>query len=137
MLLSFYEKFDVKGYSLDWSLERQGEYNFDLSYIEVLLTNKQVLSTLTNEQKILLLKETITKINDKYEENEVYSILSIERTVYLAYRTLESREVLNTCDIHDNADIFIEYGTFAQYDPSISIQAIIDSIMMCASEQVN
>jgi hypothetical protein len=128
-LLKRYQDFKVKGYDKSWSLELQGQYSFDLAYLEILLSQQETLSNLSLIEKRNLMKEVLLKLNEGNEEIDLYGRFLRVRGVYLAYKIILSADMVAECDIKENKDseLFLKTGMLFTDTEELS-----NSILKCA-----
>lgn len=88
VLLDFYSEIDPKYYKIDRSISKQGENAFDYTFIDMLITQDNILNKLTEENKISLLKDCIQYDYSKREKSEVYGNISRVSAGYLIMKIL-------------------------------------------------
>ena len=89
ILLKFYSKLSPDLLDRKWTLRRKGEFAFKFRYIELLLSQDCVLSTLSSSKRRQLLRKAIQTFESKRENPEVYGLMSLNAPVLVMARVLE------------------------------------------------
>ncbi len=114
-LFTKYKGIDPEGYDGNWSLEQKGNYAFQLIYIESLLAQQAILSSLQYADLISLLRESIQKFQSKQKHPEVYGSLSQTSVTFVIARTmkqLNENQFEKSIAQNDNFKKFIENPLF-------------------------
>lgn len=115
-LLSRYQALDPRALDSSWTIEQQGEYDAQLTAIEMLLAQEAVSATLTPSQRSDLLRETIGKSRAKQQHAAVYGQAGQERTALVMGRLLEKTSSDFRQQVQHNKALqsFLREGTFAE-----------------------
>ncbi len=87
-LLEKYSDLNPAKIDQTWALEEKGAYAAKFYYLEILLAQNSILTSIKREQRILLLHTCIEKAKLKGEYPDVYGILSFANLGLLAGRIL-------------------------------------------------
>ena len=75
LLFIEYKNIKPNGFDKNWTLIQKGDYAFNIMAIEILLSQKELLSTLSKSEKKELVQELLKKLKEK-NDPEVYGRLS-------------------------------------------------------------
>ncbi len=90
--------------------DKRGKFVIELDYIEFFLAQNQILSKLTESEKLLLAKECIQKHDEKCKNNDLYGIQNIHSTVLILGRLLQLEDEYLFKDDELNTTEFIKKG---------------------------
>lgn len=76
ILLYKYIKMDPKALNVNWSIKKQGDYALKFYFIEILIAQNAILSTLQKTERESLLKECIRKAQEKIQNSQFYGTSS-------------------------------------------------------------
>lgn len=113
-LIEFYKKMQPGSYDLNWEQDKKGEFTFKFLYIEILLSQPQII----NQLKIIgnkdIINELIEKLNEKAKYINEHSIVGLESCTYaLAKIITQNTELTSTKLIIDNEmQLFLDTGHF-------------------------
>ncbi len=91
MLFIEYKNIKPNGFDKNWTLIQKGDYAFNIMAIEILLSQKELLSTLSKSEKKELVQELLKKLKEK-NDPEVYGRLSQMTIGLCIVRILEQEE---------------------------------------------
>lgn len=77
ILIKVYKDIDSGAFQQDWTSRQRGGFTLHLSYVEMLLSQEQILSSLTKKEKCSLLEDCILKYKSKLK-HEVYGITGLK-----------------------------------------------------------
>jgi len=126
-IVDFYKNMQVDAYDANWKTKKKGQFTFNFIYIEMLLSQPEIIRQLRPDEARILVKELIEKYNQKVEHVSEHSILGISYCVYAIGHTLQKNERLTTQGVSVNENIisFLANGQFSQGE-------ILDEIMQKA-----
>lgn len=114
-LLAKYRKMDPSAIEESWTLLQKGQYIAGFSYIELLLAQDAVLSSLTEAERLDLLAECLQKVHSKQMYAEGYGLFGQGHTALIMGRILrkENDDAFNR-KVQENETLrtFLEKGTF-------------------------
>lgn len=73
---------------------QQGLFTFEFIYLELLLSQPQIINNLISKERIELLKEAITKYDSKKEEVVVFGELGLTTSVFVIAKVLHAEDKL-------------------------------------------
>lgn len=115
-LLLAYQKLNVRDLSPDWSLEEKGSFTFKYTYIELLLSQTQILSKLNNQEKQLLRQEAVKKFEQKKDLINDFGVFGLNNSAWTLGKLLQLEEkqnlLLNKVSKED-LNTFLSTGTFS------------------------
>lgn len=127
LLILKYQKIKPGEFNKSWSLIQKGDYAFNIMAIEILLSQRELLNTLSKNEKKELVKQLLKNFEEK-NDPEVYGSLSQMTIGLCLIRILEQEEsMINIPTNISNNDLilFSEKANLqnAQLLPSIIIMA--------------
>ena len=87
-LLGLYVPLDPGGFSENWTVVQKAAFMADLAHLELLIAQDAVISSLSSEQKIFLLRSILVKQKSKHDNVKMYGALGLEVSAFLAARLL-------------------------------------------------
>ncbi len=120
-----YIKLDPKRIDSDWGNIEKGEWRFFIFDTEILLSQNEILSKLSEQELKMLLQESIDKFNSKMEAG--YSLYVAHTSLLLAGRImdkLEHPEFASEKGKNKNIEYFLKTGMFSDKETSVIIQQI-------------
>lgn len=96
-LMSLYANMSPLEIETNWTLEQQGDYDRQFTYVEVLLAQDEILNQLSPEQQLELLELAWAKIQAKRDMAEIYGLQGLETSLLLSGRILAASQP-NTFD---------------------------------------
>ena len=89
-LFQIYKEMNPSGFSKDWSLIERGRFIQKFQYIEMLLSQKAIVSKMDLKSKKALLHECQKKYRTKFEYQDSYSLVGLSHTSYVMINILNS-----------------------------------------------
>jgi hypothetical protein len=98
LLLDRYHMIDINEVQEKATLIEQGEFVTRVKYLEIILTQPEILAQLSAEERILLLQEAMVKRDEKFALHTYYGYTGLEPTALLAGRILQLEGYLLDAD---------------------------------------
>ena len=99
-LFKIYKDKNVKVLNEDTNEVQKGLFTFEFTYLELLLSQPQILNNLSSTERNELAKEAIRKYDNKNEKIEIFGEFGLATTVFLVGKILNAEnkltEVLKT-----------------------------------------
>lgn len=133
VLVKRYQELNPAALDPSWSLEQQGFYDMQFTYIEVLLAQNSILATLTDNELQVLLVEGLNKVAQKQQQLDIYGWQGQEQTIFLLGRVLlrQKTEAFNNLVTNDpDLNSFLSTGSFAN-------QLVANKILGYAQQTLN
>jgi len=124
-IIQVYNKLDPGRIELDWGNIEKGDWRFFIFDTEILLSQNEILSKLSDKELKILLKESINKFNSKIEVG--YSLYVAHTSLLLAGRImdkLEHPDFISAKRKNENIGFFLEAGIFSDKETSVIIQQL-------------
>lgn len=128
LLLQKYQHADAAAVDTKEALIQRGQYSAQLTYLEVMLAQPEIVSHLSSEDRTTLLKTTLAQKTAKEDRFEIYGISGIESTAFLAGRILQAENAL--AEPGEKVDRFLKDGF---YENDADLEMIIEVIFGRAS----
>jgi len=125
-LFKIYKTKSVTNLNENLNEVEQGLFTLDFTYLELLLSQPQILNTLSSKERIEIVKEAIVKYDNKKEKNIVFGqfglttsifviakILSVENKLTEILKTISQKEIdifLNTAMYSDSSTLLAIYN---------------------------
>jgi len=93
-ILAYYEEMNVNDLNQNWSEYEKGNFTFKFIYIEVLLSQPQILNQLSDQQSKRLIGELINKYNVKNDHIAEHSGFGLSYTTYSMAKYLMNKNKL-------------------------------------------
>lgn len=90
-IFEFYKKMDTEAYDPNWPQTKQGTFSFSFVFIEILLSQENILSKLTQSDTKIVLAELIKKNELRAIHPEIFSNYGIECNTYAIAKLLISK----------------------------------------------
>ncbi len=87
-LIEKYRKMDPGAFDHNWTLIKKGEYASKIYNIEILLAQDAIITSLNKNDRILLMRNSLQKVQTKSEYPEVFGILSFNNIALIIGRIL-------------------------------------------------
>ncbi|MGE5411235.1 MAG: hypothetical protein ACM3MI_09780 [Clostridiales bacterium] len=128
-LIEFYKNMQADGYDKSWDLKTIGEFTFKFTYIEILLSQPEIINQIRNSDVKIITNELVQKYNKKAELINKHSIIGLESCAYAVAHILNQRgKLLSQAD--DAIELFLKTGHVHQ-------NGILDKIMQKAIQTIN
>ena len=116
-LLKKYSEMSLSEFNPQWPLYRQGQFISHYKFIESILSQTQILTSLGSVGRNSLLKESIRKMDEKISKNDLFSGFSLEINLWMIGNLLysENRSLLQGYD-DEALQTAIETGMFVDID---------------------
>ena len=131
-LYAIYKTMDPHNFSESWSNLKKGKYTSEFAKIEILLAQEEILSSLKQNERFLLLKESVEK-QRAMKKYPMYDRRNQEPNAYLMGKIMQkdnSAIINQVLQRKPNLQVFLQQGSMASKD-------IIDEIVSCAQSIVN
>jgi hypothetical protein len=136
VLLRRYQKIDAADIPAVLSLEEQGRRARDLSYVELLLAQPEILAGMDDSLLDELLLETLVKREQKLKRLEVYGFAGLERAAFTAVRALERAQPGPTRNKGSQTmNVFLETGGPASLEVLDSVFARTEKVVFGSSNR--
>lgn len=115
-LLLTYQKYNIKDLSPNAKLEEKGAFTFKFTYIELLLSQSQILSNLNINEKHLLRQEALKKFEQKKDLISAFGIFGLNNSAWTLGKLLqaEGKEgVLSSTISKEGLNTFLSTGSFS------------------------
>lgn len=115
-LLLKYQSLNPKNLTLLTSLEEKGAFTFKYTYIELLLSQNQIISGFTQSERQLLRQEAIKKFEQKKELINDFGMFGLNTSAWILGKLLQIEEKQNSLpgEINEqNFNFFLSTGTFS------------------------
>jgi len=113
IILNRYKSIQPDAFNNTWTNIQKGQFGWKITYIEMLLAQKEIITMLNKNERIDLLDNSLSYLKKKMDQRELYGIDALEMTVLVMGRVLMVEEFaeLNT-KISNNLNLksFIEEG---------------------------
>lgn len=132
VLLAKYRTMNPEVINRSWSLEKQGEYDSNFAYIEMLLAQDITLTKLTEAERCDLLTEAVKKIGSKQKYVDIYGYFGQERTIVLLGRILQQANYTpftKKINQDEALESFLENAGFSEIT-SLSTESILNSTFL-------
>ena len=93
-LIKIYQQMNPMDLNKNWASEQQGGFVIRFNYIEVIISQYQILNSLNENEKKLLAKECLKKFDTKKINMDVFAIPGLETTGLIMGRILETKNLL-------------------------------------------
>jgi len=136
-LLEIYKKMDPGGYSDTWSSIERGQLGWSIIYIELILTQDELILSLNEEQRICLLKESLKKYESKLDHIETHGIFGLTGSAYVLAHLMINMNFTPFIDaINDDQELqyFIETLDYHIYSDFINE---LNKIVFYANQLIN
>ena len=124
-----YNERDHKRIEANWGNIEKGDWRFFIFDTEILLSQNEILSKLSEQELKVLLKESINKFNSKMEVG--YSLYVAHTSLLLAGRImdkLEHPDFISAKGKNENIRFFLNTGMFSDKETSTIIQDLASKI---------
>ena len=124
-----YKELNPKRTEPDWGNIEKGDWRFFIFDTEILLSQNEILSKLSEQELKVLLKESINKFNSKMEAG--YSLYVAHTSLLLAGRImdkLEHPDFISAKEKNKNIGFFLNTGMFSDKETSTVIQDLASKI---------
>lgn len=124
-----YNELDPKRIEANWGNIEKGDWRFFIFDTEILLSQNEILSKLSEQELKVLLKEGINKFNSKMEAG--YSLYVAHTSLLLAGRImdkLEHPDFISAKGKNENIRFFLNTGMFSDKETSTIIQDLASKI---------
>lgn len=124
-----YNELDPKRIEANWGNIEKGDWRFFIFDTEILLSQNEILSKLSEQELKVLLKESINKFNSKMEAG--YSLYVAHTSLLLAGRImdkLEHPDFISAKEKNENIGFFLNTGMFSDKETSTIIQDLASKI---------
>ena len=114
-LLLIYQSLNPKNLTLFSSLEEKGDFTFKYTYIEVLLSQNQIISGLTQSERQFLRQEAIKKFEQKKELINDFGMFGLNTSAWVLGKLLQIDEKQNSLPgaiNEQDLNFFLSTGTF-------------------------
>jgi hypothetical protein len=117
-LLERYRKMDPEAIGESWTSLQRGDYDRGFTYIEMLLAQDQVLSSLTQAERRDLLEVCLQKVRSKQAHAEVYGYSGQAYPVWIVGRILQMESPGFAQGVQENASLqaFLERGSLTEVE---------------------
>lgn len=126
-LFKIYKNKNVKDLNENSSEVQQGLFSLDFTYLELLLSQPQILNNLSSKERTELVKEAITKYDNKKEKIDVFGEAALMTSVFVIARVLNTEnklaEVLKTVS-QKEINMFL---ATTRYSNSLTVSAIYNA----------
>ena len=122
-LLKKYATMSFSDFNPLWPLHQQGQFVSHYKFVETILAQPQIISSLDAKDRKSLLRETISKMDEKLEKNDLFGGFSIEInlwTVLVSFHS-QNKSLLREYD-QQNLQTAIETGMFVDIDADMLYQ---------------
>jgi len=116
-LIMLYQALNPEEASSKPTLEEKGEFAFQFTFIEILISQRTILAKLTQENLKTLLRKSLTVYDGKKEAEEIFSFYDLTTTCLLLSRILKQNNISSFKDLEEsNTGLmnFIKYGTIPE-----------------------
>jgi len=122
-LLKKYVMMSLSDFNPLWELHEQGRFISRYKFIEAIMSQSQVISSLDAKGRKELLKEAIHKLDEKISKDDLFGGYSIEINLWVMGKILynENRSLLQEFD-QKNLQTAMESGMFVDIDVDILYQ---------------
>ena len=116
-LLKKYAMMSFADFNPLWPLHQQGEFVSHYKFIEAILAQPQIISTLDEKDRKALLKETLKKIDEKLAKEELFGGFSLEINLWAIVTIVhsENKALLQGLD-RKNLQTAMKTGMFVNID---------------------
>ncbi len=124
-----YNKLDPKRIEPYWGNIEKGDWRFFIFNTEILLSQNEILSKLSDKELNVLLKESINKFNSKIEVG--YSLYVAHTSLLLAGRIMDKLghpDFISAKEKNKNIGFFLKTGMFSDKETSVVIQQLASTI---------
>lgn len=115
-LLKIYKKKNVNELNENLNELQQGLFTFEFTYLELLLSQPEILDNLNSQESIALGREAITKYDNKKEKIDIFGEFGLTTSVFVIAKVLNAEnkltEVLKTISKKE-IDIFLATLTYS------------------------
>ncbi len=114
-LLLTYQSLNPKNLTLLSTLEEKGEFTFKYTYIELLLSQNQIISGFTQSERQLLRQEAIKKFEQKKELINDFGMFGLNTSAWVLGKLLQIEEKQNSLPgaiNEQDLNFFLSTGTF-------------------------
>jgi hypothetical protein len=91
--------------------DQQGAYSFTFSYLEMIIAQEEYLNQLSAAQRLVLLREAVTKYNEKLPHaDDVYGVFGLKTAVFVAARIMQLEQYkpfLNAITSNPALEVFV------------------------------
>lgn len=105
LLSAKYIKLSVKNLDPNWTILQKGKHAYDLMFLELVLSQKEILKQLSKNELKLLLNNSVQKYNDKKDLLNIYGEISLNTIGLLISSTIlqidSSGELFSLKEIQD------------------------------------
>jgi hypothetical protein len=124
-----YKELNPKRIEPDWGNIEKGDWRFFIFDTEILLSQNEILSKLSEQELKILLQESINKFNSKMETG--YSLYVAHTSLLLAGRIMDKLalpDFLAAKEKNENIGFFLNTGIFSDKETSTIIQDLASKI---------
>ncbi len=88
VIIKKYESMDPSAIDSNWTSIRKGKHSFDFFFIELLLAQDEVISNMTNEERMQLLKDSNYKFKEKEKHQDIFGFIGFTNNILLMGRIM-------------------------------------------------
>jgi len=116
-LLKKYTSMSLSDFNPLWQLHQQGRFISHYKFIESILSQPQVIASLDSKGRMLLLKETVRKMDEKLSKNDLFSGFSLEINLWVIANVFysENKAAFEKYN-RQNIQSALKTGTFVDID---------------------
>lgn len=117
-LIEYYKKMTVDGYDVNWQPVEIGKFTFQFTYIELLLSQPEIINQLNQPETNFLIQELITKFERKIDHIDEYSIVGLESSAYAISHILNRNDAISSSNAATDEAVqsFLMTGQLTQGD---------------------
>jgi hypothetical protein len=122
-LLKKYSMMSLLEFDPSWPLHEQGRFISNYKFIEAILSQSQIVASLDTNGRKMLLREAISKMDEKISKSDLFSGFSIEINLWVIGKLLQSEEKLSSEDYNkEQIQTALETGMFVDIDVDMLFQ---------------
>ncbi len=118
-LVKVYKEKKPESFNKEWTDVEKGNFTFEFTYLEILLSQKKIQKELSNIEKEDLISSCLIKYEDKNLNIDLFGTLGIATTAWVISRTM-NQEISNDKDKNDEfmaaSKLFFEQGLVVDFD---------------------
>ena len=130
-LYAIYKTMDPHNFDESWTALKKGQYTAEFAKIEILLAQEAILSSLKNDERFLLLQESVNKQN-AMQPYPMYDRRNQEPNAYLMGKILQKDypHIINQgSQDKPNLQAFLQRGSMASKDTIAEILSIAQKMV--------
>jgi hypothetical protein len=127
VLLTKYISMNPTAYSRTWTNIEKGNFIFDFLYIEMLLSQKEILASLSMDSRKTLANECLKKYEAKLIEKDLFGLVGLGHTAFIMSNLLSTQNdkgFLATKETNERVKVFHETALLTDFETMTRIREL-------------